>query len=57
MYSYMGKMTRKQYRNIRVVFPDPVSPRTMVTLFNAILRISDSRPWRREGISPMIVDI
>ena len=52
----MDKITRKRHRNIRVVFPDPVSPRTMVTLFDAILRMSDSRPGRREeeGISPMI---
>src|ERR1700761_9004237 len=47
MHRYMGKTTGKQYRNIRVVFPDPVSPRTIVTLFDAILRISDSRPWGR----------
>lgn len=53
MYSYLDKMTRKQYRNIRVVFPDPVSPRTMVTLFDAMLRISDSRPGGRK-ISPMV---
>lgn len=49
MYNYMDKITRKQHRNIRVVFPDPVSPRTMVTSFDAILRMSDSRPGRREG--------
>ena len=31
-------------RDIRVVFPEPVSPRIIVTSFNAILRVSDSRP-------------